>query len=95
MTLMFDGETYDPELDEARLSTQLDKVKDFLWDGEWKTLRQIHDYAGGSVQGVSARVRDLRKDKHGGYVVEHRRVAGGLWEYRIVRTVQFDLFGRY
>jgi hypothetical protein len=35
--------------------------------------------------GISARLRDLRKPKFGGYVVESkRRYDGGLWEYRLV-----------
>jgi hypothetical protein len=35
--------------------------------------------------GISARLRDLRKPKFGGYTVEiRRRSDGGLWEYRLV-----------
>jgi hypothetical protein len=34
--------------------------------------------------GLSARVRDLRKARFGGYEVERKRIAGGLWAYRIV-----------
>ncbi len=38
--------------------------------------------------GISARLRDLRKPKFGGYVVESkRRFDGGLWEYRLVVPV--------
>jgi len=33
---------------------------------------------------VSARLRDLRKEKFGGHVVERRAVKRGLFEYRVI-----------
>ena len=87
MTLQpaFDGETYDPQRDHARLTGQLSRVKAYLADGGWHTLAEIADAAGGSEAGASARIRDLRKAKFGGYDVARRNVAGGIWEYRWVR----------
>jgi hypothetical protein len=82
----FDGDTYDPALDEDRLRTQLGRVFALMADGRWRTLAAVQTVAGGSEAACSARLRDLRKPKFGGYTVEHRRCgAGGLWEYRLVR----------
>ena len=33
--------------------------------------------------GVSARIRDLKKERFGAYVIEKQRVSGGLWRYRM------------
>lgn len=82
------GETFDPELDGPRLARQLNRVKTLMLDGHWRTLRQIAYVVGGSEAGISARLRDLRKPKFGGYLVERRRsrdaaADAGLWEYRV------------
>jgi hypothetical protein len=52
-------------------------------DGRWRTLGEIQAACGGSEAAVSARLRDLRKVRHQSHIVERRRVAGGLWEYRV------------
>lgn len=79
----FDGETFDIAQDQQRLSTQLLKVQALMQDGRWRTLTMIQAVCGGSEAGISARLRDLRKQKNGGWTVERQRKAGGLWEYRI------------
>jgi len=80
----FDGATYDAKLDRARLRGQLAAVFNLLATGGWWTLRDLAESVDGSEAGVSARLRDLRKAKFGGYLVERRRVEGGLWEYRLI-----------
>lgn len=80
----FSGSTYSPALDGARLAKQLDRVRDLMCDGQWRTLAAIESATGSPQASVSARLRDLRKPRFGGLTVERRRVAsGGLWEYRI------------
>jgi len=89
----FDGETYEPAPDHARLTSQLDRVLDLMRDGAWRTLSQIQQCCGGSDASVSARLRDLRKDKFGGRVVERRRMApatAGLFEYRVLPPAPKD-----
>lgn len=46
-----------------------------------------------SETGLSARIRDLRKDKNGGHTVEKRKRGGtgNLWEFRL-RIKQRGLF---
>jgi biotin operon repressor len=81
--LTFDGATYDPLMDKDRLRSLLGRVFQLMADGKWRTLAEIRERTGGSEASVSARIRDLRKPKFGGYLVEHRRKAGGVWEYQL------------
>jgi hypothetical protein len=80
-----DGETYDPEQDGERLRGQLQRVFNQMSDGAWWTLEHLTLLVGGTEAAVSARIRDLRKPKFGGYRVDRRRVQGanGIWEYRL------------
>jgi hypothetical protein len=86
---MFDGATYDKAKDGSRLRIQLQKVKHLMLDGKWRTLAEIAAFVGSPEASVSARLRDLRKNKFGAYTVERRRVPTerGLHEYR-VRFIQ-------
>lgn len=84
--LRFDGETIEPALDNARLSRQIDRVKALMQDGQWRTLREIQAIAGGTEQGISARLRDLKKIRFGAYRVTKRRrdpPTAGVFEYRV------------
>ena len=80
----FDGDTYECEIDHDRLNTQLQSVKKLMADGDWRTLDDISAMIPGSIASISARLRDLRKTKFGGYTVERRRCGvAGLFEYRL------------
>ncbi len=89
--IQFDGATYDPAHDEKRLSTQLRRVFFVVVDGHWRTLQEIQDKIEASFKehdsegGISARLRDLRKERFGAYDIQRRRREGsdGLWEYRM------------
>jgi len=83
LALTFDGRTFDPALDADRLGTQLGRVYACLSDGQWYTLEQLQAFCGGSEAGISARLRDLRKPRFGGHVIDRERVNGGLWRYRM------------
>lgn len=84
----FDGETYEPDRDHARLTGQLQRVADVMRDGRWRTYAEIEAVTGDPPQSISARLRDLRKEKFGGFTVERRirdeARSAGLWEYRVV-----------
>lgn len=79
-----DGATLEPQ-DHTRLSTQQEKVRALMADGRWWTLRDLAERVGASEAGVSARVRDLRKARFGGYEVERKR-EGALHLYRLGRA---------
>ena len=80
----FDGVTFDPVQDAERLSKQLDRVKRCMADGRSHTLRELESLTGYPQASISARLRDLRKTKHGGHIVERQRVTGGLYSYRVI-----------
>lgn len=84
--LAFGGVTYDAEQDYARLKSQLERVLALCKDGQWRTLGLIAAAVKGSEASVSARLRDLRKWRHGGYIVERKRLRsmGGLYAYRVL-----------
>ena len=86
----FDGETYEPERDQMRLSGQLKAVFDVMSDGKWRTLPGLAMYVtaqtgrNASEASVSARLRDLRKDRFGAHDVERRYIANGMFQYRLL-----------
>ena len=81
---LFDGATYEPERDQARLSRQARLVLDVMLDGNWLTLAEIARVTGCPEASVSARLRDLRKWRYGRRTIERRYVKDGLHEYRLV-----------
>jgi hypothetical protein len=89
----FDGKTYQPEEDHARLKTQLWRVFQLMSDGNFRTLEEIAFVTGGSEASVSARLRDLRKDKYGAREIERQRVNGGLFRYRMKPEGDTSLIG--
>lgn len=89
----FDGATYQPRLDYERLSNQLERVKAATLDTGWWTVTALTLKVGGSETSVSARLRDLRKQKFGGYHVESRRVKGGVWHYRVSHPLDETMKG--
>ena len=89
----FDGKTYNPTLDKVRLNKQLTHVFQFMKDGLWHTLFAVSTCTGYPEASISARLRDLRKDRFGAHTVERRRRTdgGGTWEYRLVVNQDYEL----
>lgn len=80
----FDGATYIPSRDYERLSGQLKAVFDVMKDGKWRTLSELGSSVEGSEAALSARLRDLRKDKYGAHEVQREHIEGGLYRYRLI-----------
>lgn len=90
--LNFDGKTFSQVLDGVRLTGQLLAVYSSLSCGQWLTFKEIQamnaarDQRHDSEAGISARIRDLRKEKFGSHIIERRRrgsATSGIWEYRL------------
>lgn len=86
----FDGAAFEHGKDQDRLKRQLDRVVRVMRDGHWRTYAEIAEATRDPETGetdpeasISARLRDLRKEKFGGYTVERRRRSKGLFEYRV------------
>ncbi len=77
--LRFDGpaESTDP----VRLGAQLKAIVRFMRSGSWHTLAEISAATGAPEASVSAQLRNARKDRHGGSIVERRHEGGGLYRY--------------
>lgn len=83
----FDGATYLPLFDQKRLEGQYEKVFAVMAHGGWWTLRQLANICECSEASISARIRDMRKEKRGGHTVNRRRGRcwdSGIHEYQLV-----------
>lgn len=81
--LSFDGKTFVPQRDGIRLTAQYLRVFRLMSDMNWRSLKDISSFTGDPEASVSARLRDLRKEKFGAHTVERRHVESGLYEYRL------------
>jgi hypothetical protein len=79
-----DGETFDRKRDLSRLNDQMRDVYRLMQDGQWRPLFAIAHHTGHPEASVSARLRDLRKPRYGGFTVERRYIANGVFHYRLV-----------
>ena len=79
----FDGPGIVVPRDTERLKRQLDKVYDLMKDGKPRTLLQLEQTTGAPQASISARLRDLRKERFGSLDVRKRYVYRGLFEYWI------------
>lgn len=78
-----EGGTFDPARDTDRLNRQARAVFNVMRDGKWRTLKTIALLTNEPEASVSARLRDLRKPRFGGHVVDRSYVADGIWQYRL------------
>ena len=80
----FDGITYEPARDCARLGDQMAAVLSVMADGKWRTLADIASETNAPEASVSARLRDLRKPRFGGHTVNREFLRRGLFRYQLV-----------
>lgn len=84
MPSAYPGSTLHQE-DQPRLKVLRDRILDYMLShGDWRTLEQVKAHCGGSLTGVSAKIRDLRKPIFGSWIVENQRLDGGVWVYRVI-----------
>lgn len=89
----FDGDTYDAGRDKVRLSALAWRVWRAARPGEWYTLAELQEKAGGTEASVSARLRDFRKERFGSHSVDRRHVSNGLYEYRLTPNPDSPVLG--
>lgn len=82
--MYFDGKTYDHQRDSSRLGEQMRAVFELMKDGKERTLLEISHGTGAPESSVSARLRDLRKQRFGGHTVHRQYIRSGLFSYRLV-----------
>lgn len=78
------GVTFDPERDGARLDQQHAIVWLMMLDEQWHTLPELERRTRYPKQSISARLRDFRKPRFGGHIVERKYLHQGLWAYRLL-----------
>lgn len=78
------GPAYKATVDEPRLTTQRDRIRDYMLAGSgWYTLAEIEAYTGYPQASISAQIRHLVR-LEGVVKQKRRRVNGcGTWEYRL------------
>lgn len=81
--LRFDGDDYVHARDSKRLTGQLKDIFTFMMDGRWHTLTEISKATDAPEASVSAQLRNLRKPRFGGHVIERRSNGNGLYEYKL------------
>jgi hypothetical protein len=79
-----DGVTFVAKFDMDRLNDQMKRVYSLMSDSNWRTLSEIAKITGDPESSVSARLRDLRKPKFGGLMVNRRRRFQGTYEYQVL-----------
>lgn len=79
----FDGATYNHELDQKRLTKQINRVWQHMNDGVWHTLSSVSDALNLPEASISARFRDFRKERFGSHTIERARMCNGQWRYKL------------
>ena len=80
----FNGSDYVAESDEERLSSQLERGRDLMADSQGRSLYQIASSTGAPAASVSAQLRHLRKERHGGNIVNKRYIDRGHYLYQVI-----------
>jgi hypothetical protein len=82
---LFDGDDEGADKD-PRLRTQLVRVYEAMCDGWYHTLPELATIANASEASVSARMRDLRKPRFGGFALKRKlsgNVSGPRYYYKL------------
>lgn len=82
--IKFDGADIVPERDNERLSKQYEAIFNLMKDEKWRTLNEIASELGYPEASVSAQLRNARKSRNGGHIVNRRYVGEGLYKYQLI-----------
>lgn len=84
----FNGPEYRTPIDHQRLTNQIDRIRECMLDGVWRTLEEIAQITGDPAASISAQLRHLRKERFGSYQVNRRSRGNrdqGLFEYQVLK----------
>jgi hypothetical protein len=90
------GDTFEPEVDGERLTSQQKRVDALMADGQWRTLpkiiadlRKLYPGTHYGEASISARLRDMRRV---GWKIERVRSnpTSGLYLYRAVKVMEAE-----
>jgi hypothetical protein len=84
---VFDGDDYQPERDDERLTTQYDRIFAAMKDTQWRTLSELERITGDPEASISAQIRHMRKKRFGSHTVNKRYMGNGLYEYQLIVNV--------
>ena len=84
---MFNGSDYMPKRDNERLKGQIKRIHALMIDGLPRTLSQIASVTGDPEASVSAQLRNLKKERFGGYRLEKDYKGNGLFAYRLLPPI--------
>jgi DNA-binding NarL/FixJ family response regulator len=79
---LFDGAVIDHKVDQKPLEKQLKAIYNLMQDGVYRSLSDIATKLNIGESSVSAQLRNLRKERYGGFEVQKTRV-DRLWLYRL------------
>ena len=82
------------ECQPVKQPVQLEQIKKLMLTGQWFTKYLLSELTGIELSSVASRIRDLRLEKFGGYIVERQRISNGVFQYRLLNptTKQGELF---
>ena len=79
----FDGSDYEHKRDGIRLTGQLERVFNVMRFGQWVSLQELAHKAKCPEASASAQLRNLRKERFGGFEIEKKYANNGLFLYRL------------
>lgn len=85
--LIFNGPSYEPVRDNARLTDQLSRIWHLMKDSQFRTLGQIATATGDPESSISAQLRHLRKKRFGSHVIERSYIGNGLHIYKLIPNI--------
>ena len=79
----FDGDDYVANRDNTRLTNQIDKVRMYMENAGYLTVKQIAADLKQPEPSVSAQIRNLRKDRFGARTVNREYRGNGCYAFKL------------
>ena len=80
----FDGDDFVQARDGKRLVSQMQAIFDHMRDEKWRSVPEIAKHLGYPEASVSAQLRNLRKPRLGGHLVNRKYEGSGLYLFQLI-----------